>query len=80
MFKFGTSADVTFQKGANRDRRNAVVLTDGANADAVMLAQVEDCGSFPALDKDGCDWLRAIWPGLIPAGFLCLLLTFYLQM
>lgn len=57
MFKFGTSADVTFQKGANRDRRNAVVLTDDANADAdaVMLAQVEDCGSFPALDKDGCD-------------------------
>jgi len=55
MFKFGTSADVTFQKGANRDRRNTVVLTDDANADAVMLAQVEDCGSFPALDKDGCD-------------------------
>jgi len=57
MFKFETSADVTFQKGANRDRRNTVVLTDDANADAdaVMLAQVEDCGSFPALDKDGCD-------------------------
>jgi hypothetical protein len=57
MFKFGTSADVTFQEGANRDRRNTVVLTDDANADAdaVMLAQVEDCGSFPALDKDGCD-------------------------
>jgi hypothetical protein len=45
-----------------------------------MLAQVEDCGSFPALDEDGCDWLKAIWPGLKPAGFLSLPLAFYSQM
>jgi hypothetical protein len=60
MFTLGASDDVTFQGDANRGRRNGAVLTDGANADAVMLAQVEDCGSFPALDEDGCNWLRAI--------------------